>query len=136
MGAHGRPDRSMNKITAVDVFRYLVDISQDLSVSTRITRIHKAGPPKGIDGATRGVATATQDVPPPHGGKVHPDEILYVISGRLRITGESEPTTTIEMGPGDACIVGKGYWHRVTVLDFPAQFIHITTGLNRGYRPL
>jgi hypothetical protein len=58
-------------------------------------------------------------------------EMKYCTSYR-----ESEPTTTIEMGPGDACIVGKGYWHRVTVLDFPAQFIHITPGLNRDYRPL
>ena len=88
---------------------------------------------------TVGVVTVRQgDAPAPHKGEVHPDgdEIVYVISGRLRVTGESEPTAPIEVGRGEACIIKNGEWHRVTVLEFPAQFVHITPGPNGGYRPL
>ena len=49
---------------------------------------------------TIGIVTMSHDAP--HRGEVHPDgdEILYVISGKLRVTGESEPNAPIEMGPG------------------------------------
>ena len=84
---------------------------------------------------TVGIVTLAHDAP--HGGEVHPDgdEIVYVISGRLRVTGESEPTTAIELGPGEACIVRKGEWHKVSVLE-QTQLMHITPGPNGGYRPL
>jgi len=84
---------------------------------------------------TIGIVTMSHDAP--HGGEVHPDgdEILYVISGRLRVTGESEPKAPIEMGPGDACIVRRGEWHRVNVLE-KTQLIHITPGPNGDHRPL
>ena len=73
----------------------------------------------------------------PHGGEVHPDgdEILYVVSGRLRVTGESEPNASLVLGAGEACIVPKGEWHRVHVLE-KTQLIHITPGPNVDHRPL
>jgi len=128
-------DGHVNKITSVDVSRYALDIHRDLSVSTRI---RKSGPPERIDGMTVGVVTITPDTLPPHKGEVHPDgdEILYVISGRLRIIGESDPTAAIDVGPGQACIIRKGEWHLVSVLDSPARLIHITPGPNGAYRPL
>ena len=121
----------MSKITPVDVSRYSLDIHRDLSVSARA---RKHGPPERIDGVTVGIVTMTQDAP--HGGEVHPDgdEILYVISGKLRVTGDSEPDVATELGPGDACIVRKGEWHRVRVLE-PTQLIHITPGPNGDHRP-
>jgi mannose-6-phosphate isomerase-like protein (cupin superfamily) len=84
---------------------------------------------------TIGIVTMSHDAP--HGGEVHPDgdEILYVISGRLRVTGDSAPNTPIEMGPGQACIVRKGEWHRVRVLE-KTQLLHITPGPNGDHRPL
>jgi len=84
---------------------------------------------------TIGIVTMSRDAP--HGGEIHPDgdEILYVISGKLRVTGESEPNTPIEMGPGDACIVRRGEWHRVNVLE-KTQLIHVTPGPNGDHRPL
>jgi len=93
------------------------------------------GAPERIDGLTVGFLTITHDAP--HGGEIHPDgdEILIVISGRLRVTGESEPDAPLELGPGDACIVHKGEWHRVSVLE-PAQLLHITPGPNGDHRPL
>ena len=125
----------MSNVTPVDVSRYCLDIHRDLSISARL---RKAGPPDRIDGMTIGVVTITHDEPPPHGGEVHPDgdEILYVVAGRLRVTGESEPATPIELGPGEACIVHKGEWHKVNVLEFPTQLIHITPGPNGGHRPV
>ena len=122
----------MNKITRIDVSRYLFDIHRDLSVSPRAS---KPGPPERIDGMTIGIVTMSHDAP--HRGEVHPDgdEILYVISGRLRVTGESEPNDPIEMGPDDACIVRRGEWHRVNVLE-KTQLIHITPGPNGDHRPL
>jgi mannose-6-phosphate isomerase-like protein (cupin superfamily) len=126
---------NMNKISPVDVSRYSLHIHRDLSASTSI---RKPGPPERIDGMTVGIVTLTDDALPPHRGEVHPDgdEILYVITGRLRVTGESEPTAAVEVGPGEACIVGKGEWHRVTLLESPTQLIHITPGPNADYRPL
>ena len=122
----------MSKITFVDVRTNLFDIHRDLSVSVRA---YKDGPPERIDGLIVGIVSVTGDAP--HRGEVHPDgdEILYVISGRLRIVGESEPSKTQELGPGDACVVSKGEWHRLTMLE-PARLIHITPGPRGGYRPL
>ena len=122
----------MNRIVAVDASRYSFDIHRDLSVTTRA---HRPGPPTRIDGMTVGIVTMVNDAP--HGGEVHPDgdEILYVVSGRLRVTGESEPNKSLELGAGQACIVPKGEWHRVHVLE-KTQLIHITPGPNGDHRPI
>ncbi len=84
---------------------------------------------------TVGIITIANDAP--HGGEVHPDgdEILYVVSGSLRVTGESEPNAPLELHAGEACIVPKGEWHRVHVLE-KTQLVHITPGPNGDHRPL
>ena len=122
----------ITRIIPVDVSRYLFDIHRDLSVAIRP---HRAGPPTRIDGMTVGIIMIENDAP--HRGEVHPDgdEILYVISGSLRITGESEPDTSIELHAGEACIVPKGEWHLVHVLE-KTQLVHITPGPNGYPRPL
>jgi mannose-6-phosphate isomerase-like protein (cupin superfamily) len=122
----------MNKITPVDVSRYVFDVHRDLSVSARA---RKPGPPERIDGMTVGIVTMAHDAP--HGGEVHPDgdEILYVISGRVRVMGDSEPDAPVELGPGQSCIVPRGEWHRVKIVE-PTQLIHITPGPNGDHRPL
>lgn len=122
----------MEKIFSVDVANQSFDIHRDLSVTTRL---RKPGPPERIDGMTMGIVTMDRDAP--HGGEVHPDgdEILHVISGRLRVTGDSDPDTSIELGPGEACIVRRGEWHRVSVLE-PTRFVHVTPGPHGDHRPL
>jgi quercetin dioxygenase-like cupin family protein len=122
----------MAQIVAVDVSRFALDIHRDLSISPR-TRKH--GPPERIDGMTVGFVSVTGDAP--HKGEVHPDgdEILYVISGKLRVIGESEPGAAIDLGPGDACIVRRGEWHQIMMLQ-PSQLLHITPGPRGDYRPL
>jgi mannose-6-phosphate isomerase-like protein (cupin superfamily) len=122
----------MQQVVPVDVTRFLFDLRRDFSVTPRAI---KRGPPARIDGVTIGFVSMTRDAP--HKGEVHPDgdEILYVISGKLRVIGESEPSEIIDLGPGDACIVRKGEWHRVIMIE-PAQLIHITPGPRGDYRPL
>ena len=73
----------------------------------------------------------------PHGGEIHPDgdEFLYVISGRLRVISESEPTAPLILGPGDGCIVNRGEWHKVEMIE-PAKLLHVTPGPNGDHRPL
>ena len=122
----------MTKLERVDVEQFKFDIHRDLSVSVRA---HKYGPPERIDGMSVGIINVTGDAP--HRGEVHPngDEILYVVSGKFRVTGESSPDSPIELSAGDACIVRKGEWHNVTLIE-AGQLIHITPGPDGGFRPL
>ena len=120
------------RIAPVDVSQYQFDILRDLSV---VAREHEQGPPKRIDGVTVGILTMEHDAP--HNGEVHPDgdEILYVISGSIRVSGESQPDAPIELHAGDACIVPRGEWHKVHLLK-KTQLVHITPGPNGDHRPL
>ncbi|HEX3911877.1 MAG TPA: cupin domain-containing protein [Steroidobacteraceae bacterium] len=122
----------MNQIIPVDVACFVLDLRRDLSVTPRAAG---RGPPQRIDGVTIGFVSVTGDAP--HKGEIHPDgdEILFVVSGKLRVIGESDPDAALELGPGDACIVRKGEWHRVVMIE-PAQLIHITPGPHGDYRPL
>ena len=121
----------MEKMTLIDVSEYALDIYRDWSI---LPRKIKRGPPERIDGMTVGILTITQNAP--HGGEVHPDgdEILYVISGKLRVSCDSE-TDDIILDPGQACIVPKGEWHQVFVLE-PTKLVHITPGPHGDHRPL
>jgi quercetin dioxygenase-like cupin family protein len=121
----------MNKIVAVDISKCSFDINQDLSV---LPRERVPGPPMRINGMTAGIVTMEHSAP--HGGEMHPDgdEILYVISGRVRVTGDSAPDTPIELAAGEACIVKAGEWHKVDIVE-KTQLLHITPGPNGEHRP-
>lgn len=122
----------MTAIRIVDPVACAFDIHRDLSVTTRE---RQPGPPQRIDGMTLGIVTMTESAP--HGGEVHPDgdEILYVISGRLRVSADAGPPEGVLLNPGDACIVEQGQWHRVEVLE-PTQLLHVTPGPGGDHRPL
>jgi quercetin dioxygenase-like cupin family protein len=122
----------MSTIDPVNVTGHVFDIHPDLSISSRA---RKPGLPERIEGMTIGIVTLTHDAP--HGGEVHPDgdEMLYVISGKLRVIGESDPSAGVELGAGDACIVRRGEWHRVRVIE-PTQLVHVTPGPGGDHRPL
>ena len=96
-------------------------------------RERKPGPPARIDGMTAGVVTMENSAP--HGGEVHPDgdEILYVISGKVRVTGDSAPDSPLELTAGESCIVKAGEWHKVDVIE-KTQLLHITPGPNGDHR--
>lgn len=122
----------MPGLIPVNAAEYSFDIYRDLSIKPRKRR---PGPPERIDGMTVGIFTLTEDAP--HNGEMHPDgdEILHVISGKVRVSCDSSPGDDIILGPGDTCIVPKGEWHKVSLIE-EARFIHITPGPNGDYRPL
>jgi len=122
----------MTKIVSEDVATCSVDIFRDLFIAKRA---RLSGSPAKIDGMTVGIVTMTEDAP--HGGEVHPDgdEFLYVVLGRVQITTESDPNFALTLGPGEACIVPKGIWHKVSILE-KTQLFHITPGPNGDHRPV
>jgi len=119
----------MAELVQVDPSRCSFQINRDLSVD--VTRM-KPGPPVRIEGMTVGIVTMEDDAP--HGGEIHPDgdEILYVFSGKLRVTGDL--SGSVVLGAGEACVVPKGEWHKVDVLE-KTQLLHITPGPNGDHRP-
>lgn len=121
----------MDKVVKVDASTNRFDIARDLSVAIRAA---KPGPPERMDGMTVGVVTMEGESP--HGGEMHPDgdEILYVISGVLRITYDSDPEAPVLLSPGEACVIPKGEWHIVNVVE-KSQFMHITPGPSGEARP-
>jgi mannose-6-phosphate isomerase-like protein (cupin superfamily) len=122
----------MAKVVPVDPADYSFDILRDLSIQPRK---HQPGPPARIDGMTVGIVTMTEDAP--HNGEMHPngDEFLYVISGQVRVTWDSAPGDELLLGPGQACIVPKGEWHKVAILE-KTQLLHMTPGPDGPHRPL
>lgn len=92
-------------------------------------------PPVPVDGATFGVATMTENSP--HGGEMHPDgdEVLYLISGRIRVVFLDDPVDDIEVLPGVGLVVPQGMWHRVDILE-PSQIAYLTPGPNNEFRQL
>ncbi len=109
-----------------------VAIDRELLARMMPTRPDPAIP---VDGYTFGVATMSENSP--HDGEMHPDgdEILYLISGRVNVTLETDPVQELEMLAGDGLIVPKGVWHRVDILE-PSQIVYLTPGPNGRYRPL
>ena len=77
----------------------------------------------------------------PHRGELHPDgdELLFVITGRMDVIvddGDEEHvgTETIHrLGSGDACIVPRGTWHRIEVVE-PGRMVNVTPGPGGGAR--
>ena len=90
-------------------------------------------PPIPVSGVTIGVTTMGENSP--HAGEVHldGDEVLYLVSGRVRVKLETAPVQSLEMAPGDGLIVPKGIWHVVDILE-PSQIVYVTPGPNNRFR--
>ena len=105
-----------------------------LSRSLRAEKVAaRPDPPVPVDGVTFGVASMTQNAP--HGGEMHPDgdEILYLISGKVRIVLLDSDVDDIELLPGNGMVVPRGVWHRVDILE-PCQIVYVTPGPNNQFR--
>ena len=109
---------------------YLLDHSLNITTHER-----RPGPPQRLPGMTVGIIDMIDDAP--HNGEMHPDgdELLYVISGSVRLTCESAPDQHIDLLPGEACVVPKGEWHKVSLLE-PTRLLHITPGPGGDHRPV
>jgi len=121
----------MPTIKPIDPARFAFHFLTDRSIQPAE---HKPGPPERIDGLTAGIVHMTHA--PPHGGEMHPDgdELLYVISGRVQVIGDSDPEP-LPLATGEACIVPKGEWHRLEMLE-PTTLLHITPGPGHEHRPV
>jgi quercetin dioxygenase-like cupin family protein len=122
----------MSQIIKIDPTGIAIDIRKDMSVTTREA---PRGAPERMNGMTMGILTMTENAP--HNGELHPDgdEIIYVISGSLMVRGESAPDDPVTVKAGELCIVPKGEWHKVELLE-ETQIIHLTPGPNGDHRPL
>lgn len=92
-------------------------------------------PPNRIVGYT--VQSSAVEGPPPHGGEMHPDadELLYLISGRIRVQLElADGDEEVEVRAGQAVVIPRGIWHQIHV-DEPGQLLNITPGPGGQARP-
>ena len=92
-------------------------------------------PPVPFSGVTFGVATMSENSP--HGGESHSDgdEVLYLISGKVKVVFLDSDEEDIEVSPGDGLVVPKGTWHRVDIIE-PSQIVYLTPGPNNQFRSL
>ncbi len=111
---------------------HTIGLSRDL-VASKVPE--RPDPPIPIEGITFGVATMSENSP--HNGEMHPDgdEILYLISGRVKVVFLDSPQEDIDVRPGDGLVVPKGMWHRVDIIE-PSQIVYLTPGPNNEFRPV
>jgi mannose-6-phosphate isomerase-like protein (cupin superfamily) len=94
------------------------------------------GPPARIDGYTVGAPLLVSE--PPHAGEMHPDadELLYLVSGRVRVRLElQDGNREIHLGQDQALIVPRGVWHKIFIEE-PGRLVHVTPGPGGEHRPL
>ena len=122
----------MSKPYRFDPQEFTIGVGHDFGART-VPEQHD--PPIPVEGATFGVATMHQNSP--HNGEMHPDgdEILYLISGHVRVVFPDDPIDDLDVNPGDGLVIPKGMWHRVDILE-PSQIVYLTPGPNNEYRPL
>ncbi|MCO7226922.1 cupin domain-containing protein [Pleionea sp. CnH1-48] len=120
----------MKNIDSVDLNEFILSIHKDNSVHSNKIEF---GAPKEIKGTTIGLAT--MECSPPHNGERHNDgdEIIILLSGKIAVESDSNPDKCLELKPGDSCIIRKGEWHKIQVIE-KAQLVYVTPGLNNEYR--
>jgi mannose-6-phosphate isomerase-like protein (cupin superfamily) len=92
--------------------------------------------PWRIDGYT--IESSALGGPPVNVGELHPDadEVLYLVSGRIRVRLElADGDKEAEVGPGQCLVVPRGTWHRI-IVDEPGQLVNVTPGPAGQSRPV
>ena len=94
----------MSTIRPIDTSQFSVAISRDLRMSAIE---NQPGPPPRIDGMMIGFAEMSRNAP--HGGELHPDgdELIYIVSGKVRVIAESARDEPCDLGAGQACIIPR-----------------------------
>lgn len=121
----------MSDFQRINTSRQYIAISRELKITAHPAR---HGPEPRIDGLTVGIVEMSRDAP--HGGEMHPDgdEFVCVLAGSVSVTIESAPDP-IALGPGEACLIPQGEWHRVHLLE-TTRLLYITPGPRGAHRPL
>lgn len=122
----------MKKPIVFDPSKHVIGLARDLAASKLPER---PDPPIPFEGVTFGVARMTDNSP--HGGEMHPDgdEVLYLISGRIRVVFLDDPVDDVDVHPGDGLVVPRGMWHRVDIIE-PSEIVYLTPGPNNEFRPV
>ncbi len=120
----------MKTVKVVDMHVACIGVSRDFEMKEMF---YKAGPPPSLNGMTIGLAEMS--VPPPHNGERHSDgdELIIVVSGRIRVLLDGGSKEGLELGEGQAFVVPQGVWHRVEPME-PTRLIFITPGPNNEHR--
>ena len=131
--------RTGREVPAAEPFDLAVE-TVGLERSTGLARLldRPAGGPPRIDGFTVGAPFLIPGREPPHAGEMHPDgdELLYLVSGRVRVRLELEAgERDAEMRTGQALVVPRGVWHRIFIEE-SGQLVHVTPGPGGKHRPL
>jgi mannose-6-phosphate isomerase-like protein (cupin superfamily) len=121
----------MSEIERLDASRRPIATSRHLRMPRTANRRRRLR----VNGLYVGVADMTRD--PPHADEVHPDgaELIYILSGRVTVAARSSQRDPLELRSDDACIIPKGEWYRVHLLE-PTRLLPITPGPNGGHPPL
>ena len=122
----------MNHVLRVDVSTHVIGLDRALKAEPHADQ---PDPGVSVDGLVFGVARMSENSP--HGGEMHADgdEVLYLVSGKVKLVflDGKNPDTDIEAG--DVVIVPQGRWHRVDVLE-PCHIVYLTPGSGNQVRPL
>ena len=120
----------MKKLIPADITNAFFNISDSHTISACL---FSDDIPSDLSGFNVGIISMVTD--PPHGGEVHfdGDEIIYVISGVLKVESDSNPNDSLRLCAGDSCIIKKAEWHKIYVLE-KAQLIYITPAKNNRHR--
>jgi len=121
----------MNKPIRFDPSTHIIGLDRELQASKVPER---PDPPIPVEGITFGVAAMAENSP--HAGERHTDgdEVLYLISGRVRVVFLDRDEEDIDVMPGDGLVVPKGWWHRVDILE-PSRIVYLTPGPNNEFKP-
>ena len=83
----------------------------------------------GVDGVVLGESRMAESAD--HAGERHVDgdEILYLISGRMRLIIELQEgrRDEVEIAPGETVVVPRDHWHRLEIEE-PAHFLFFGGG--------
>ncbi len=122
----------MTKPITFDPSTHTIGLNSGFSASTMP---ESPDPPVPFSGLTFGVATMSENSP--HGGEIHPDgdEVLYLISGKVRVVFLDNDEDDIDVEPGAGLVVPKGTWHRVDIIE-PSQIVYLTPGPNNRFKPV
>ncbi|WP_448549366.1 cupin domain-containing protein [Thalassotalea fusca] len=120
----------MENVDLVDLTKATLLIKNDNSVHSGEIEPWASSDSKGMT-----VGLATMEGSAPHNGERHNDgdEIIIVVSGKITIESDSNPASCLELRSGDSCIIRKGEWHKVNVIE-KAQLVYITPSFNNEHR--
>lgn len=120
----------MDKIDLVDLNKFVFSIRNDNSIEQNEIKFSSSSSTNSMT-----VGMATMEESPPHNGERHNDgdEIIIVVSGKIEVVSDSNPDKCLTLYSGDSCIIRKGEWHKISVIE-KTQLVYVTPSSNNEHR--